>query len=358
MGSVEVLVGLRPEEFRRWEDLCQNIPHADVYFLPQYAQIYERKGDGTAHCFVYCSADGMVLYPFLLRRVNDLALFHDVEECWDITTPYGYGGPLYSSIDEASLPQLVRGFLENFHTYCREQRIVSEFARLHPLLDNHRILPRPNKVLHHETVWMDLEQSDEQLWKGLRQNHRRNIRKAITAGVDILLNMEFTYLKEFYSLYIETMRRNQAAPYYFFPYSFFEDTVGLLGEHVSLFVALHDGKIISASLFTVYGDFIQYHFSGTNAIGLHLGAFPLLVYEAAKWAREQGAKFFHLGGGLQQDDSLFMFKSGFSNKRAPFYTYRRIHDSVFYQQLVQKKLEDERLSRAEVDKEFFPRYRA
>ena len=65
----KVLIGSQMRDFQRWEDLSQNIPHADVYFLPQYAQIYERKGDGSAHCFVYCSVNGLVLYPFLLPRI-------------------------------------------------------------------------------------------------------------------------------------------------------------------------------------------------------------------------------------------------------------------------------------------------
>jgi len=354
----EVLIGSQMRDFQQWEGLCQNIPHADIYFSPQYASIYERKGDGAAHCFVYRSANGLVLYPFLLRCINDVPLFNNAEECWDITTPYGYGGPFYSSIDEVSLPQLVKGFLESFHTYCHENHIISEFARLHPLLGNHRILPESNKVLHHETVYIDLQQTEQDLWKGIRKGHKSSIKKALRFQVKVFQDENREYIKEFHKLYIETMGRQQASPSYFFPLSFFEDTLELLGQHVSLFVALHNENVVTAAIILHYGDYVHYHFSGSDADSLHLCSNHLLIYEVAKWAQRQGAKYFHLGGGLQPNDSLFMFKSGFSSKRAPFYTYERIHDRECYQRLVERKVQDERLRGSVADEGFFPRYRA
>ena len=358
MAQSEVLIESRQRDVQHWEHLCQAIPGADVYFLPQYAQIYERKGDGVVNCFVYRSTSGLVLYPFLLRRINDISPFHDVEECWDITTPYGYGGPLYTSSDEASLLQLRDGFLETFHAYCRENRIVSEFARLHPLLGNHQILPESSKVFHHETVYIDLQQSEQDLWKGIRKGHKSSIKKALRFQVKVVRDEDRKYIKQFHKLYTDTMRRQQASPSYFLPLSFFENTLALLRQHASLFVALHNGEAVTAAIILHYGEYVHYHFSGSDVDSFHLCANHLLIYEVAKWAREQGAKFFHLGGGLQPDDSLFMFKSGFSSKRALFYTYRRIHDPDCYQRLVQRKLEDERLSGSVADEGFFPRYRA
>ena len=358
MSSIELLVASRVDEFKRWECLCHDIPGVDAYFLPQYAQIYEHQGDGVAHCFVYRSAEGTVLYPFLLRCINDLETFRDFEECWDITTPYGYGGPLYLSTDEDSLPRLRDGFLKSFHKYCREHRVVSEFARLHPLLGNHQILPDSNKVFHHETVYIDLRRSEQDIWREIRKGHKSSIKKALHSQVKVVRDENRKYIEQFHKLYIATMRRQQASPSYFFPISFFEDTLGLLGQHASLFVALHDEKVTTAAVILRYGDYVHYHFSGSDADSLYLCANHLLIYEVAKWAKQQGAKFFHLGGGLQPNDSLFVFKSGFSSKRAPFYTYRRVHDSACYQQLVQRKLENEKLSGSVADEGFFPRYRA
>jgi len=359
-GVYEVLIGSQMRDFWRWQDLSQKIPHADVHFLPQYAQIYERRGDGTAHCFVYRSANGLVLHPFLMRRVNDMSLFYDIDECWDITTSYGYGGPLYRLSGNGSLARLSQGFLKSFHTHCLEHRIVSEFARLHPLLDNQQLLPDENKVFHHETLYIDLQQSEEDLWKGIRKGHKSSIKKAVRFQVKVVRDEDREYVQEFHKLYIETMRRQEASPSYFLPLSFFEDTLKLLGQYASLFVGLHDARVVTAAIILHYGDYAHYHFSGSDVDSLHLCSNHLLLYKVAKWAQQQGAKFFHLGGGLQPNDNLFMFKSGFSNKRAPFYTYRRIHDPGLYQRLVQRKLEDEELSRGRgtVGEKFFPRYRA
>lgn len=358
MSKIEVLSGSDLQDIERWEHLLEEIPRADVYFLPQYAGIYVRKGDGTSHCFVYQSDDGIVLYSFLLRRINDIRIFQDFDECYDITTPYGYGGPIYFSANESSLHRLIKNFLKSFHSYCCDHHIVSEFARLHPLFGNHQVMPNSNKVFHHETVFIDLQQDEDNLWKGIRKGHKSCIKKALRFNVEVIRDQSLNYISEFYNLYIATMKRQQASPFYFFPLSFFQDTLESLRKYSSLFVALHEAKVATASIFLHCGEFIHYHFSGSDSDSLHLCSNHLLIYKVAKWAQQKGIKYFHLGGGLRPEDNLFTFKSGFSEKRSPFYTYRYIHLHDIYQKLVRLKLESLRASSDIVDEEFFPRYRA
>ena len=59
-----------------------------------------------------------VLYPFVLRPI-------DGSHLKDITSPYGYGGPLFWGTDDAS--GLSALFWERFDEWARENDVVSEF---------------------------------------------------------------------------------------------------------------------------------------------------------------------------------------------------------------------------------------
>ena len=47
-----------------WSRLSEN--RRDIYFSPDYYEIYEKKGDGIAKCFVFEKGDDFLLYPFRL----------------------------------------------------------------------------------------------------------------------------------------------------------------------------------------------------------------------------------------------------------------------------------------------------
>jgi hypothetical protein len=335
------------------------IPHADVYFLPEYSHIYQRHGDGEALCFVLESEDGLVLYPFLLRPVHaDGSADLVGKRLLDISTPYGYGGPLVSPAAAGDAKELVRVFRDSFHAYCVREGIVSEFARLHPLLRNHELLSPETLVRHHETVYVDLTRDEASLWGDIRKGHKSSIKKAQREQVVVKAGSDDDALSGFFALYTETMQRQDASPWYFLSKSFFSDTIRLLGSHVALFTAWHGGRTTNAALFLRGGDFAHYHFAGAAADSMDLGGNHLLIWEAMKWAREAGARYLHLGGGLSADDLLFRFKSGFSSSRSLFYTQRVIHDDRAYDQLVDENARRTLAEDARVDASYFPRYRA
>ncbi|MNL77439.1 hypothetical protein D3C87_2036190 [compost metagenome] len=68
---------------------------------------------------------------------------------------------------------------------------------------------------------------------------------------------------------------------------------------------------------------------------------------------ELGLDFFHIGGGVagSDDDSLFFFKSSFSDYRCNYQIWQMIIDSEKYNELAEKVIVD-------VNDTFFPMYRA
>ena len=68
-----------------WSKLLDKLPieQQDIYYTPDYYELYERNGDGKAMCFVYEKNDDVALYPFLIKCINNLGYELD-EEYFDI----------------------------------------------------------------------------------------------------------------------------------------------------------------------------------------------------------------------------------------------------------------------------------
>jgi lipid II:glycine glycyltransferase (peptidoglycan interpeptide bridge formation enzyme) len=84
----------------------------------------------------------------------------------------------------------------------------------------------------------------------------------------------------------------------------------------------------------------------------------LLLYEVIQFAKEKGCKIFNLGGGYEQNDSLFRFKSSFSSSFTDFFTFTKIHDSRIYKILCQTRDRFDYLNNNEIKRTgYFPEYR-
>ena len=115
----------------------------------------------------------------------------------------------------------------------------------------------------------------------------------------------------FVELYEETMRRQDAAPFYFFPPAYWEQLLRL-GERLVVFDAVLDGELIASSLCLATRPWLHYHLSATSERARTTGASNLVLFEAAKWAQARSFSCFHLGGGLGgREDSLYEFKRRF-----------------------------------------------
>jgi len=78
------------------------------------------------------------------------------------------------------------------------------------------------------------------------------------------------------------------------------------------------------------------------------------------WAKRSGYRRYHLGGGVtsKADDSLLRFKAGFSDLRAPLYTYFCVRDRAVYDRLCERKKAYEReTAGTESASSFLPLYR-
>ena len=358
------------DDARRWTALVNNLPaqRRDIHFTPEYGRIYRDSYGFEPLLAVYSDRGHYIIQPLVRRPLGKLpflAQSADSAAYWDIANPYGYGGPLSSADDPEAGRGLYQRYAEAFAAWCDAEDLASEFASLHPFMADHqRKLIGSTIALRQEkdVVFIDLTQGEEGILGGINRGHRSSINKASRANVQIR-KVETTgaNVANFNEIYRQTMVRRNAAARWFVPDTFFSNCCKHLGrDRVSLFFAFVGSEVECAYLLMHDFGVAYYHFAGTRARFPDLRANNLTMYETALWAQKAGYSRYHLGGGVtsNDDDSLLRFKSGFSDRRVPLYTYFCIRNKGVYDRLCERKRVYELTTAgAESQSDFVPLYR-
>ena len=321
----------------------------DIYFTPEWGETSRLLEPGEPFQYVFQSDVGCVKNLFIKRVIPQSV---NGEQFFDIATPYGYGGPYIESCAEGGKEQLLAEYKAAFGRYCRENKIVSEFVRFHPILNNGRDFAEIyNAQCIRKTVGTSLEGEDP-VAEEFSKSARKSIRRAIRDGVSWRVTQGLKDVSGFMEIYYSTMERDHARDYYYFSRQYFERCLELFGEHVLYVEAIYGETTVAAGFYLSYGDTIHAHLSGTLKEYLYLSPAYIVKYATALWGKEHGYKRIHYGGGTSNspEDPLFVFKSKFTKSTFfDFYVGRVVWNQPVYDKLVEMT--------GKFDSEYFPKYR-
>ena len=324
-----------------WNAIVRSMNQYDFYHLAEYHQL-ESSGQPLLLCF--SSRTASLALPVVLRPIVGT-------EYNDLTSVYGYAGPL--SVQENPDKQEIENFHNELLHFFDQRRIVSAFARLHPLFSNQEyLLSGLGEIVDtNPTVGIDLSLPQREQKRQYAHSVKNQVNRLKRKNVVVKKEHTHEAIDIFAEIYRENMKRvNASAPYFFsneYFYRFMEELPS------SLFLAYYEGKAIGGSLFTTCHGIVQPHLSATR--NEYLKWSPLkLVWDCIRMdACEKKEKWMHLGGGVGgKEDTLFLFKKQFSNRQFLFKTWRYIHNEEAYARLVSEKHAN-RIP----DSSFFPLYR-
>ena len=194
------------QERQQWLAAFEQLPaeRQDVYFLPEYLRPFEEFMGVEACCAVCRSDNAILLYPFLKSAVRPAEDSSNVERLHDIESAYGYGGPVVNVAGEA--PTFLQDAWRNLAEWCSIERVVSEFVRFHPLLDNVRWAPNAMKTFKDRiTVPIALGSYPTDIWNSsFYRVHRQMLSKAERVGFSFHILPLQSELSWFVPLYLET----------------------------------------------------------------------------------------------------------------------------------------------------------
>lgn len=320
-------------EAREWDKTVYSFKRYDVYYLSGYVKAFQIHGDGEPLLFYYEGRNTRGINVVMKRDIGKDGHFTGkVEEnqFFDFATPYGYGGWLIEGTG-------IENLLEEYTKWCEKNKIISEFVRFHPVLENHMEVSGIYEITPcGKTIIMDLS-SQETIWGNMISKNRNMVRKAQKNEVRIYNGRCPELYKEFRAIYNGTMDRDSAEKYYYFEEEFYRSVLEDLPWNSQIFYAVFKEKVVAASIMLMANGRMNYHLSGSVKEYGHLAPTNLLLFEAALWGCANGYRTLYLGGGVGSgEDSLFKFKRAFyrGEKLNRFYVGRKIFDREMYDKLI------------------------
>lgn len=332
------------------DEALAQVPIPDVYFGEAYGAAEEVATPGSAWSLLE-SFDGRWQLPLLITARDGIV---------DAASPYGYAGvyvaPSLSDRDRNLAWTETRRML-------LERDVVSMFVRCSPLVPQ-ADAPRGSTwiVRDHATRAIPVSGEDT-MWSALEGRCRTSIRKArrleLSVHVRPATAEDLGPGSAFRRLYESAMERRGASDRYHFPDAYYEQLLNGLGSDLLFGSVGPDDEPLAAALFLRHGEFLHYHLSGGTIEAGETGATNLLLWEACRFAASHDVKVLHLGGGVEDRDSLYRFKRSFGGRELSFSAYGHVVDRVAYGAALTRRATQLDVSRATLAaSRHFPAYRA
>lgn len=170
-----------------------------------------------------------------------------------------------------------------------------------------------------DSVEVDLRGGADTVLTGMKPKWRYNVRLAEKRGV-VVERRDEAGLEDFYSLFLETARRDGIATHGFDYYrSLFDHAKTYCGEipDLRLYVASHEGEPLAANIVLLRGDTAVYLYGASSDRKRALMPTYALQWAAMREAAEAGCETYDLFGippSAGQDhpmEGLYRFKTGF-----------------------------------------------
>ncbi len=318
---------------KEWDHVLSKMTTFDFYHTSLYHRL---DGSGEPRLLVFSQDDKMMAIPLIFRKIPKSNLA-------DVTSVYGYAGWVRNHPD--TFPETFTVLKE----YFREEKIVSAFSRLHPLISGSDhfecgIVENLNK-----TCGIDLMLPERAQWMSYSESVRRSIRKSTKAGMTVRLAETDEDVRNFIALYKKAMSLLKASPNYFFSDEYFFDLIQSPDLNAFLLIAELDGQMTGGAIFVATNQFLQYHLGAISEEYKTYSPLKLLIDKARLIGKENHRlSVFHLGGGYGgQNDNLYVFKSRMTTLRYVYKIWKWVVDEENY----------EILSGKVVKSAFFPLYR-
>lgn len=296
---------LKTSDVDEWTAALAAVPPfmRDVHLSPALLAAHEWGGYRRARLLVLEHSGSVMVQPLL------------VDNRGIARSAYNFGGP-------AGELELADEFAVQTANWRMTEGIVEEHCTLNP----HCAWEQASLVTHalpvriKQAVVVDLHKPLQ-----YRPTTRRMVAKAAAGGVVAhVVPPTAENVGMFHMVYAATMERQSAADHWRLPPSFFVEYLSWLHNNAVLVLVTVNDELEAGCIVVHGGDRAYYHWAGTFLNHSGFGVSQYMVDAAAGLARDTlGCGSLMLGGGVtsRDDDSLLLFKSGFSDETLPVVQY-------------------------------------
>jgi len=331
-------------EEHEWNAYVEQSLEHEIYQTWLYHSLNK---EGEPLLFVYKEGTLFIALPLIKREISESPYY-------DLTSVYGYCGPI-SNIDFSQVSEVTsQNFKTAFTNFMEEEHCICVFSRLHPFLNQQNLLQNIGGLKENgKTIYIDLTHSVQHQINKYEKRLSRQIRSLRKKGYHVKEATTQEEIKKFTEMYCENMDRLNASPHYYFDEQYFTNLLSTHKQENKLLLIYNGPQLICGALVLLSNNIIRNHLSATAAQYLNESPSKLLTDEISMMGRRLGKKIFHLGGGLGgREDSLYKFKSYFSDLQIEDRVWCYINNTNAYQELVTQAERN-----VDLNSDHFPLYR-
>ncbi len=152
---------------------------------------------------------------------------------------------------------------------------------------------------------LELSNHPENVFKKLKTDVRRGIKRSDKRGVTVNTTKNIEDLKDFYELNCLT-KKEIGVPCH--PWKFFDNLFNILKDNVSLYVAKYNNEIIAGGIMEYYKDTVLYGYGAANFDYLGLYPYNAFLWKSIEDACINGYKYYDFGRTSYDNSGLMDFK--------------------------------------------------
>ncbi|MBK9948884.1 MAG: peptidoglycan bridge formation glycyltransferase FemA/FemB family protein [Nitrospira sp.] len=153
---------------------------------------------------------------------------------------------------------------------------------------------------------LDLRPSLDILYEGFHKSCiRGRIRHAERQGLTYYEGRSESLIRSFYELVVLTRSRKHLPTQ---PFEWFQRLVTSMGKDICIRMAFKRDQAVAGILTMNHGRTVYYKYGGSDACFHHLGATPMLFWQAIQAAKLAGMEALDFGRSDVEDQGLIMFK--------------------------------------------------
>ncbi|MBP1640979.1 MAG: hypothetical protein H6Q17_2562 [Bacteroidetes bacterium] len=318
------ICGLENIDRKQWADFVAHHPHGTIFQTPEYYEIHQDvKGFRPFVIALFDGDDAMVgvmlviihqVYGGMLGTLTSRAVVA--------------GGPLVKNND----PELVAVILQAYLTNKHIRVVYSQFRNLFELGTMKSAFADAGAVYEdHLNILIDLTQTEEELWKGVKSRKRNNIRQAQRKGLTVKRIETESEATKAFSILTEVYKRAKLplADEQLFRNAFrqIQDN-GML----RIYGAFCGGELAGAMFVLAYNGRFYDWYAGSFRKYYSFNPNDILPWEILRIAQTEGIPLFDFGGAGKPGVPYGVrdYKIQFGGKLVNFGRYELPHNKLVF----------------------------
>ncbi|MBT3168520.1 MAG: peptidoglycan bridge formation glycyltransferase FemA/FemB family protein [Candidatus Cloacimonetes bacterium] len=307
----------------RWSSFVENHTNGNIFQTPEMYKVYQKTKNYEPIFLAVIDNDDTILGVMLAVIQKEYSGIIGSLTARSII----FGGPL---IKDENI-EVLDVVLKEYSTIAKSKAIYSQFRNFWDWQEPKNIFSKNGfEYEEHLNILVDLNKSEDELWKDVKKSRKEGIRKAIRDDLQFSVANNDEILPTFYGLLKETYS-NAKLPYPDF--DFFNNLQKLIPTNtIKYFTLKKENNIIIALLAYVYKGCLSAFYIGINREEKYFKMRPvdLFYWELLKWGSENNCEIYDwLGAGKPDKEyGVRKFKLQFGGKIVNYGRFEKIHKPI------------------------------